>query len=512
VTTTASDRTNEIRAVGARLGTIDNPSPEEQRRAYEAELRRVSAERRSSVRDDGRPTFYHREIARLYRLLVPSGASVLMLGTGDGTLLESLKPARGVGIDLDRDAVALARVRHPLLRFECVESYERLETLAEALPRDADGGTATFDFVLLPDILVDLWDVQAVFAAVRRFCHPGTRIIVNSYSRLWQGPLSLARRLRLARPRLGRSWLDPHDVRNLLELEGFECFRTVSEVLCPLPIPLVHQAMNRVMAKLWPFRWFCLTNFYIARPVPQPSTRPLTVSVVVPARNEAGNIRRICEEIPDLGAGTEIIFVEGNSTDDTWETLERTIPMFGHRNITLLKQPGKGKGDAVRCGYAAATGDILMILDADLTVPAADLRRFHDAIAQGRGEFINGVRLIYPMQDEAMRFLNLVANKFFAVAFSWVLGQPIKDTLCGTKVLTRRNYDRLAANRAYFGEFDPFGDFDLIFGAAKLNLRIVDLPIRYQNRVYGSTNISRWRHGVLLLRMLMLATRRLKFV
>ena len=182
------------------------------------------------------------------------------------------------------------------------------------------------------------------------------------------------------------------------------------------------------------------------------------------------------------------------------------------RAIKLLKQPGKGKGDAVRCGFAAATGDVLMILDADLTVPAADLRRVHDAIARGRGEFINGVRLVYPMQDEAMRFLNLVANKFFALAFSWVLGQPIKDTLCGTKVLTRRNYDRLAANRAYFGDFDPFGDFDLIFGAAKLNLRIVDLPIRYQNRVYGTTNISRWRHGMLLLRMLALATRRLKFV
>ena len=238
----------------------------------------------------------------------------------------------------------------------------------------------------------------------------------------------------------------------------------------------------------------------------------MRVTVVVPARNEAGNIRRLCEEIPELGAGTEIIFVEGNSTDDTWETLERTVPDFPERCIKLLRQPGRGKGDAVRCGFAAATGDVLMILDADLTVPAADLRRFYDAIAEGRGEFINGVRLVYPMQDEAMRFLNLVANKFFALAFSWVLGQPIKDTLCGTKVLTRHNYDRLAANRAYFGEFDPFGDFDLIFGAAKLNLRIVDLPIRYQNRVYGTTNISRWRHGMLLLRMLALATRRLKFV
>lgn len=505
--TTASDRSTTPERSARRLESFESDSPEQQRRAYLDELRRLAAERRRTSDERARPSYYHREIERLYRLMVPRGASVLELGIGDGSLLPGLEPARGVAVDMDPGTVELARARVPAshfpgVRFECVESFDELDAV----------GDSTFDFVLIPDLLVDLWDVQAVFAAIRRLCHPGTRVIINSYSRLWQAPLSMARRLRLARPRLGRSWLDPNDVRNLLALEGFECFRSFNEILCPLPIPIVEQAMNRVLAKLWPLRWFCLTNVFVARPAPAPVPAPLRVSVVVPARNEAGNIRRICEEIPDLGAGTEIIFVEGNSTDDTWETLERTVPEFGHRTIKLLKQPGKGKGDAVRCGFAAATGDVLMILDADLTVPAADLQRFHDAIALGRGEFINGVRLVYPMQDDAMRFLNLVANKFFALAFSWVLGQPIKDTLCGTKVLTRINYERLAANRAYFGDFDPFGDFDLIFGAAKLNLRIVDLPIRYQNRVYGTTNISRWRHGVLLLRMLALATRRLKFV
>lgn len=518
-----------------------SPSPAEQQAAYAEALRRVSHARRRAAADQ--PTAYQREITRLYRLIVPRNASVLMVGARAGDLLSALEPSRGVGVDIDPGAIDEARRRHASLRFETIESYERLGELAtrltdesgagpgsEAAARSAAIGSATagaapafdldadpnrpsrFDFILLPDVLVDLWDVQAVFASLRSFCHRDTRLVLNSYSRLWQLPLAAARRLGLARPRLGRSWLDPHDVRNLLALEGFECFRSFSEILLPLPIPLVQPIMNRGLAKLWPLRHLCLTNFFIARPAPAPMTRPMRVSVVVPARNEAGNIRRICEEIPELGAGTEIIFVEGNSTDDTWATLERTIPDFHHRSIKLLKQPGKGKGDAVRCGFAAATGDLLMILDADLTVPAADLRRFHDAIASGRGEFINGVRLVYPMQDEAMRFLNLVANKFFALSFSWVLGQPIKDTLCGTKVLTRRNYERIAANRAFFGEFDPFGDFDLIFGAAKLNLRIVDLPIRYQSRLYGTTNISRWRHGMLLLRMLLLATRRLKFI
>ncbi len=491
-----------------RLQSVENPSPAEQRDAYHAQLRGMAAERHAA----GGRSFYHREIARLYGLLVPQGASVLMLGAGDGGLLAALRPAHGVGVEIEEGAAGRAQQAHPELRFRLVPAYDRLESIEAPESTDAGGRvTRGFDFILLPDVVVDLWDVQATFAALRPLCHPGTRIIINSYSRLWQGPLSLARRLGVARPRLGRSWLDQHDVINLLALEGFECFRQFSEILLPLPVPLVQQAFNRVLARLWPLRWLCLTNFWVARPLPSAPPAPRSVSVVVPARNEAGNVRRILEEIPEMGAGTEIILVEGNSTDDTWETIQRTVKEFPQRRIRIMQQPGKGKGDAVRTGYAASTGDILMILDADLTVPAADLSRFYQAMVEGRGDFINGVRLVYPMQDDAMRFLNLLANKFFALAFSWVLGQPIKDTLCGTKVLSRRDYDRLAANRAYFGEFDPFGDFDLIFGAAKLNLRMVDLPIRYQNRVYGTTNISRWRHGMLLLRMLMLATRRLKF-
>jgi glycosyltransferase involved in cell wall biosynthesis len=236
------------------------------------------------------------------------------------------------------------------------------------------------------------------------------------------------------------------------------------------------------------------------------------VTVVVAARNEEGNVPAIFARVPEMGSGTELIFVEGNSKDDTWGAIEREIARHPGRNVKLFKQPGKGKGDAVRTGFAHATGDVLMILDADLTVPPEDLPLFYEAWRSGRGEYINGVRLVYPMEDKAMRFFNLLGNKFFAQAFSWLLSQSIKDTLCGTKVLSRRHYEMIAANRGYFGDFDPFGDFDLIFGAAKYNLRFVDLPIRYRERTYGETNIQRWRHGLLLFRMVLYALRRIKFV
>jgi glycosyltransferase involved in cell wall biosynthesis len=234
--------------------------------------------------------------------------------------------------------------------------------------------------------------------------------------------------------------------------------------------------------------------------------------VVVPARNEAGNIQTIVERTPEMGAGTEIIFVEGGSTDATWETILEAAATHHDRDIKTLQQPGKGKGDAVRHAFAAAEGEVVLILDADLTVPPEDLPRFVDALTSGHGELINGVRLVYPMENAAMRPLNLIANKLFGLTFSWLLGQRIKDTLCGTKVMWRRDWERIASNRSYFGDFDPYGDFDILFGGAKLNLKIVDLPIRYRERTYGATNINRWSGGWLLLKMVVVAARRLKFV
>jgi glycosyltransferase involved in cell wall biosynthesis len=236
-----------------------------------------------------------------------------------------------------------------------------------------------------------------------------------------------------------------------------------------------------------------------------------SVTVVIPCRNERGNIESAVRRTPRMGRETDIVFVDGSSTDGTPAEIERVIAAHPEWRITLLHQgSGTGKGDAVRKGFAAATGDVLMILDADLTVPPEDLPKFYRALASGKGEFINGTRLVYPMERQAMRTLNLLGNKFFSLAFTWLLEQRFRDTLCGTKVLFRRDYEKIAANRAYFGDFDPFGDFDLIFGASKLNLRIVEVPVRYRERTYGVTNIRRFSHGWLLLRMCVLAFYKLK--
>ncbi len=461
---------------------------------------RVASERSKWYSWGGR---YHRRLEQLYRHVIPAGKRVLEIGSGNGDLLAALRPTYGVGVDFSPEMIQLAQTRHPELNFMKLDAHE------------IDQVQGKFDFIVLSDLVNDLYDVQRVLEAMRSLCHPGTRIIFNMYSRMWQLPLLIAEKLHLAAPNLTQNWFTVPDLRGLLNLSGFDVVATGQEILFPLPIPIINDLCDRFLAHIFPFSLFTLTNMVIARlemDQTQEKRSEPTVSVIVPARNEEGNVPAIFSRIPEMGGGTEIIFVEGNSHDQTFEAIEKEIPQHPDRKVSLYKQPGKGKADAVRVGFDNASGDILMILDADLTVPPEDLPRFYDAIASGKGEFINGVRLVYPMEEEAMRFLNFLGNKFFSLAFSWLLNQNIKDTLCGTKVLWKRDYQVITENRAYFGDFDPFGDFDLLFGAAKMRLKILDLPIRYRERTYGSTNISRWSHGVLLLKMVLFAAIKLKFI
>ncbi len=445
-------------------------------------------------------SYYRGKILNAYAQLISPGATVLELGCGRGDLLAGLEPTTGVGVDFSAIAIEQAKARHPALSFYLGDVHEL------NLPEQ------TFDYIVVSELVNDLWDVQRVLQGIKRYCAPHTRIVFNFYSHVWNLPLAVGQKINIATPRLTQNWLAPGDMHNLLAITGFQPLRTWAEVLAPIEIPVVSNFFNRYLAKLLPFRLFDMANFVVARPLVTPSDPQPSVSVIIAARNESGHIDELIARVPEMGPNTEIIFVEGHSTDDTYEAIERAIANNPQRNCKLIRQTGKGKGDAVRAGFDLASGDILMILDADITVPPEDLPRFYELIKDGSGEFINGVRLVYPMEGNAMRFANLLGNKFFSWAFSWLLGQPIRDTLCGTKVLWRRDYLRIAKNRVYFGDFDPFGDFDLLFGAAKLNLKILEVPIRYRARRYGETNISRWKHGWLLLRMVAFAARRIKFV
>ena len=442
--------------------------------------------------------FYHRLVNRFFSYMVPPGQRVLEVGCGLGDLLAAVRPERGVGVDFSPATVEMARQRHPQLEF--VEASAEAFTSGEA-----------FDYILLSDLVNDLPDVQLVLERLRAVSHPRTRLVVSFFNNLWRPILDVAARLGFKAPTMLQNWLSASDMKNLLRLAGWEVVTQQTRILWPVRTPLLDTVLNRWLAPV--LAPFCLSVVLTARPRPLAAVRrEFTCSVVIPARNEAGNIEAAVQRTPEMGLGTEIIFIEGHSKDNTWEEILRVQAKYPGRDIKALQQQGKGKGNAVREAFAVATGDILFILDADLTMPPEQLPKFYDLLRKGSGDFVNGCRLVYPMEDEAMQFLNMIANKFFGIAFTWLLGQPLKDTLCGTKVLFRSDYEKIADNRAYFGDFDPFGDFDLLFGAAKLNLHIVDLPIRYQARTYGETNIQRWRHGWLLLKMVVFAARRMKFI
>ncbi len=442
---------------------------------------------------------YQKRLEQIFRFLIPEGQTVLELGCGQGDLLATLKPSYGVGVDFSEIMIQNAKQKHPNLHF----------ILADASEFES---STQFDYIIFSDLVNDLWDVQFVFEHLSKVCKPRTRVIVNSYSRFWQPIISFAEKIGLAKPNLPQNWLVVDDIKNLLNLAGFEPLQSWSEILLPIDIPAIEPFFNRFLVKLPPFHWLALTNFIIARPKEEVTKKNPKVSVVIPARNEAGNIAKVFSRVPRIGSGTELIFVEGHSKDNTFETIQNEVMSHPEWECQIHQQSGVGKGDAVRTGFEHATGDILMILDADLTVPPEDLEKFYQALVSGKGDFINGVRLVYPIEDNAMQFFNLLGNKFFSIAFSWLLGQSIKDTLCGTKVCWKDDYSLIAANRQYFGNFDPFGDYDLLFGAARFHLKIVDLPVRYRERTYGTTNIQRWKHGWMLIKMVGFAARKLKFI
>jgi glycosyltransferase involved in cell wall biosynthesis len=311
-------------------------------------------------------------------------------------------------------------------------------------------------------------------------------------------------------PQGQQNWLSTEDISNLLALSDFEVVKREWRQLLPRRLLGLGYLVNRFIAPIAVIRRACLRNYIVARPLGTRQRLPMSATVLVPCRNERGNIEAAVQRIPRFCEDIEILFVEGHSQDGTLAEIERVISAYPDLDIKVLVQDGKGKGDAVRKGFANARGEVLMILDADLTMPPEALPKFYDVLVSGKGEFVNGSRLVYPMEQEAMRFLNLLANQVFSWLFSWLLNQRFTDTLCGTKVLTKKHYEQIAANRSYFGDFDPFGDFDLIFGACKLNLKVVEVPITYASRRYGETQISRFRHGLMLLRMVVFAFKKLK--
>jgi len=354
-------------------------------------------------------------------------------------------------------------------------------------------------------------DIQGFLLDLHARLGRGDRIVSVCYNPYLQWLYRLANAIGLRRAAMPTTFLTRVDLDDLVRLGGYEVVRRRPIGLCPFRLFGLGSLVNW-FGKMVPLvRWFALVSIVVLRPI-KPTTKRPSLTIVIPARNERGNIEAALQRMPDLGGAVlDVIFVEGHSNDGTWQEIQRVIPLYEHRlPVRAFQQTGKGKSDAVRLGFQHARGELLTILDADLTMPPELLHRFYDAWCDGRADFVNGSRLTYPMEGEAMRFLNRLGNVFFARAVSAVLDSRLGDTLCGTKLLARTDFARMVRWRSDFGDFDPFGDFELLFPAAVLGLGNIDVPIAYRARTYGSTSIQRFRHGFMLLKMTLIGLFRVR--
>jgi glycosyltransferase involved in cell wall biosynthesis/SAM-dependent methyltransferase len=434
---------------------------------------------------------------------------VLELGCSTGDLLGALNPAYGVGIDISPAMISVAQENYPDYEFICAD--------VEHLPNDAPLD-APFDIIIMADLVGYIEDIEVMFLNLHKLTHSGTRIIISHWNWIWQPILQVGETLRLKAPDLNvrHNWLSSDTIINLLELADYDTVQSLAHLLLPVPIPMLAPFVN-VFSQSPIFNRLGLLKTVIARPVAEPPRmREASVTVVIPTRNEVDNIVAAIKRTPQIGSHTELLFIDGNSTDGTVEKIQEQIAAHPEKDIKFVPQvPPQspdadtppdlmlklGKGDAVRKAFDAASCEVLMILDSDLTVPPEELPKFYRALVSGKGRMINGTRFVYEQEAGAMPPLNKMGNVFFSKLFSRLMSQPVTDTLCGTKVLYKQDYEAIKANRSYFGDFDPFGDFDLLFGAARLNHRILEVPVHYRARSYGDSKVRVGMHGPLLARM-----------
>jgi Glycosyl transferase family 2 len=436
-----------------------------------------------------RNRYYYGCIKRMLGFIIEPNQRVLEVRCQTGGLLASLEPSFGVGVEIGQKLVDVAQKNHPGLHFVCADS------------EDVELGEK-FDYVIVGHIF-DTVDILAALKRVHDHCEQNTRVVIINYNHLWEPVLEFASSVGLRSPYLEPNWVSAEDVNGFLALSGFTPLRTHRIVLFPKYIPLISTFLNEFVAKLPGLRRFCMMQIIVARPKPVAhSENETSVSVVVPCRNEKGNIQAAVERIPDMGRHTEIIFCDDKSTDGTADEVRRMQKLYPDRDIRLLDGPGICKAENVWTGFRGAKGDVLMILDADLTVMPEELPYFFRALVANTGEFVNGSRLIYPVPKTAMKFFNQAGNKVFGVIFSYLLNQRFKDTLCGTKVFWRKDWLRIEKGLGSWGIRDLWGDYELIFGAWKLHLEIVEMPVHYQERTYGVTKMTRvfW-NGVRMLRI-----------
>jgi hypothetical protein len=449
-----------------------------------------------------RNRYYHRNVLKYYRMCIPANSDVLELGCATGDLIGNLHTSKGVGIDISDAMVNIARQKYPDVEFVC-ENAENYTT------------DRVFDYIILSGIAGSIENIQELLEKAQKWSTTDTRIFIDFYNPLWNPLIKIGEKTGLKMPENTRNWLSIDDLENFLYISGYQVIKRKYLMFFPKFIPVISYILNKFIGNLPFLRRLSLNHIVVARPS-RPLDNPETkkCSVVITCRDEEGNIEGLVTRMPKMGNNTEIIFVEGHSRDNTVTKIKEVIAKYPEKDIKMLKQKGIGQGDAFRYGFDEALGDFVIWLEADLTTPPEEAIHFWNAYLNNQGEYVNGSRFIYKMEKSAMPLLNFLGNRFFGILFTTLLKQRFTDTLCGFKAISKKNYIKIRKQIDFFGDFDPFGDFELIFGAIKNNLKVAEIPVHYQPRQYGESKaygqsfFSFMKHAWLLIRMSYIAFRK----
>lgn len=436
--------------------------------------------------------YFHQSVNRAFRFLVPEGKSLLYYGRYIPGLLPGLKSSRCVVVSHDPPT------GDDLAAMEA----ERVQFIHSAY--DAYRPEGTFDYVILHGALGESHDICTLLRSVRSVCTPATRLIIYQHNYLWQGVIALAERLKIIEKGATQNWISVRDLSAALNGMGFQVVRSFRQMLCPFRFGGLGRLINGVATLLPVLDFFNLNQYIVARPVGAAAAaekKYSSLSIVLTVRDERGNIEPVVKTLPAICPDQEILFVEGHSSDGTREEIERVMGLYPEKNIRVMSQPGKGQGDAIRTGFRAARGDVIILYEGDGTSLPEDIRFFYDALDSGRFEFVEGSRFIYPFDERSMPLLNKVGNIFFARWFSWFLGQHTTDVLSGIKAISKKEFATIDEHWGFMGLDDPFGDFELLYGAFRFGLTCCEIPMHYQPRTYGVSKSRVFRHGAYLLRM-----------
>ena len=423
-----------------------------------------------------RNSFYHATISNLIAGMIPPSSRVLELGCGLGDLLASLNPSSGIGLNVAQGLTDRASQKHPRLEFHTSDVD------SAGLPRSFEPQYIVMTNML--DYVHDIWDVMG---SLKPAVHEHTLLIITTNNPLWAPLLRLASNLKLRFPESPRNFITNRDICSVLHLQGFDIVEEGLTLPVPKRIPVLGDLINAIVPEVPVLRFVSSLQYIAARPrIPRP---PLSCSVVIPCHNEADNIQECLRRVPNIGTRTEIVVVDDGSTDDTCQRVKEVMAADSRVRLIVLEK-NQGKASAVRAGFEAAEGDVLMILDADMAVTPEELPKFLTPLQDGTADLVNGTRLIYPMHGKAMKVANFLGNKGFCFLASKVIRQRVSDTLCGTKAFLKRDFVRMPISGT-----EHWGDFDLLFGAARLKLRILEIPVHYTERRAGKSKMRAMIEG-----------------